>query len=120
MSEVLKRVEAEIIEKKERTAICHKCGTGWGIVPGHFNHDKHLALIGTKHTCGETIEDYLMPEIYKTPAYTLVKCDCGRKVQCSGFTTTCDCGRDYNWNGTQLADRSQWGEDTGEHWTDCY
>lgn len=24
------------------------------------------------------------------------------------------CGRDYNWNGTLLAPRGQWGEETGE------
>lgn len=41
-------------------------------------------------------------------------CRCGRKVYCDGFTNTCDCGRDYNWNGTLLAPRSQWGEETGE------
>ena len=41
-------------------------------------------------------------------------CTCGRKVYCEGFTTTCDCGRDYNWNGTLLAPREQWGEETGE------
>lgn len=41
-------------------------------------------------------------------------CACGRKVYCDGFTNTCDCGRDYNWNGTLLAPRSQWGEETGE------
>jgi len=24
------------------------------------------------------------------------------------------CGADYNWNGTRLAPREQWGEETGE------
>jgi hypothetical protein len=47
-------------------------------------------------------------------AHTLVKCDCGGKIRCEGFTTTCECGRDYNWNGEQLAPRSQWGWETGE------
>lgn len=43
------------------------------------------------------------------------RCQCGRDVVCSGFTNTCDCGRDYNWSGSLLAPREQWGEETGEH-----
>jgi hypothetical protein len=51
----------------------------------------------------------------------VVKCSCGVKVLCSDFTNTCDrCGADYNFNGDLLAPRSQWGEETGEHWTECY
>lgn len=51
---------------------------------------------------------------------TLVEC-CGEKICRSDFTNTCDiCGADYNSNGIRLAPRSQWGEETGEHWTDCY
>ncbi|RJO63153.1 MAG: hypothetical protein C4542_00475 [Dehalococcoidia bacterium] len=47
--------------------------------------------------------------------YVEVVCDCGKTVECTGFTNTCDrCGRDYNWNGTLLAPRNQWGEETGE------
>lgn len=45
---------------------------------------------------------------------TEIKCRCGRVVYCDGFTNTCDCGRDYNWNGTLLAPRECWGEETGE------
>lgn len=49
-----------------------------------------------------------------------VKC-CGEWLECDAFTTTCDhCHADYNWTGARLAPRSQWGEDTGEHWSDCY
>lgn len=45
-----------------------------------------------------------------------IKCEqCGKKVVCDGFTNTCSCGADYNWNGTRLAPREQWGEETGEH-----
>lgn len=51
---------------------------------------------------------------------TLVQaCDCGRQVWCDGFTNTCECGADYNSSGQLLAPREQWGEETGEHWTDC-
>ncbi|PGT83259.1 hypothetical protein [Bacillus sp. AFS040349] len=39
-----------------------------------------------------------------------VKCACNRLVECGGFTNTCDCGRDYNFSGTELANRSLWGE----------
>lgn len=51
---------------------------------------------------------------------TVVKCDCGEKVWCMEFTQTCECGADYNMSGQRLAPRSQWGEETGEHWSDCY
>lgn len=47
-------------------------------------------------------------------------CVCGREVYLREFTNTCECDRDYNLNGNLLAPRSQWGEETGEHWTDCY
>ena len=48
----------------------------------------------------------------------VIKCACGREVTCRVFTNTCDCGRDYNMSGSLLADRSQWGAETGEHATD--
>jgi len=43
-----------------------------------------------------------------------IKCACGQYVLCAGFTNPCDCGRDYGMNGCRLADRSQWGAETGE------
>jgi hypothetical protein len=49
---------------------------------------------------------------YTEPA--IIRCSCRREVELSGFTNTCDCGADYNMSGQQLADRSQWGEETGE------
>jgi hypothetical protein len=55
---------------------------------------------------------------YTIPAVGL--CGCGRKVELEHFTNTCECGIDYNFAGQQLAPRSQWGEETGEHWSDCY
>jgi hypothetical protein len=48
------------------------------------------------------------------------RCTCGREVTLDAFTCPCDCGRDYNSSGQLLAPRSQWGEETGEHWTECY
>lgn len=47
------------------------------------------------------------------------QCDCGEKVVLAGFTNSCQCGRDYNSAGQELAPRSQWGEETGEHWSEC-
>lgn len=47
-----------------------------------------------------------------------ITCECGEVLVCQGFTTTCECGRDYNWNGHLLAPREQWGEETGEHWSE--
>jgi|7_EtaG_2_1085326.scaffolds.fasta_scaffold03534_4 hypothetical protein len=52
--------------------------------------------------------------------HAIGRCDCGREVVLNSFTNSCPCGADYNWNGQALACRSQWGEETGEHWTDCY
>ena len=48
------------------------------------------------------------------------QCSCGMEVACVSFTNTCACGRDYSFGGSELAPRSQWGWETGEHWTDCY
>jgi len=46
------------------------------------------------------------------------KCPCGERITLSHFTNTCSCGRDYNSSGTELAPRSQWGEETGETYAD--
>lgn len=44
----------------------------------------------------------------------------GYEVVCDNFTNTCEwCGADYNFAGQKLAPRSQWGEETGEHWSEC-
>ena len=44
----------------------------------------------------------------------------GYEVVCDSHTNTCEwCGADYNSFGQLLAPRSQWGEETGEHWSEC-
>jgi hypothetical protein len=49
------------------------------------------------------------------------ECSCGNYVRLNNFTNTCNqCGNDYNFAGQLLALREQWGEETGEHWSDCY
>jgi hypothetical protein len=51
----------------------------------------------------------------------VILCDCEHEVTLGNFTNTCyECGADYNSRGNRLAPRSQWGEETGEHWTECY
>jgi hypothetical protein len=66
-----------------------------------------MKIIKRRHT------DY-----YRSPAVGL--CDCGCKVDLPSFTNTCQqCGTDYNSSGQQLAPRRFWGEETGEHPTDC-
>jgi hypothetical protein len=58
------------------------------------------------------------PQAYMHP--TVVEC-CGQEIECPDFTNTCEiCGADYNWNGSHLAPREQWGEETGEHPADIY
>lgn len=50
----------------------------------------------------------------------VVRCHCDRELECWRFTNTCDCGTDYNFSGQRLAPREHWGEETGEHWSECY
>lgn len=74
-------------------------------------NDKLMTMLGD-------LTDREYPHFKKiTP---VIKCDCGKEVYCTSFTNTCECGADYNFNGDRLAPREQWGEETGEHWTDCY
>ena len=54
---------------------------------------------------------------YREPA--IGRCHCGREVELANFTNTCECGQDYNSSGQILAPRDCWGEETGEHWSDC-
>lgn len=53
-------------------------------------------------------------------SHAVGRCKCGRNVFLDAFTCPCDCGRDYNQSGDLLAPRKQWGEETGEHWSECF
>ena len=54
---------------------------------------------------------------YRAPAQ--IKC-CNDWLSLGNFTNTCgDCGADYNGSGQLLAARHNWGEETGEHWSEC-
>ena len=106
MSKVIEIVKSEVVEWEEERAKCDKCG----VIELNDLSEKECMDGGCdgrmKHEvieCRETIQGHV-----------IVKCDCGKEVACGGFTSTCDCGADYNWNGTRLADRSCWGEETGE------
>lgn len=55
---------------------------------------------------------------YRIPAQILC---CDEWLELGNFTNTCKCcGADYNGSGQLLACRSQWGEETGESWSECY
>lgn len=54
---------------------------------------------------------------YRHPA--IGECHCGREIELGRFTNTCKCGREFNSAGQELAPREQWGEETGEHWSEC-
>jgi hypothetical protein len=44
---------------------------------------------------------------------------CSAHVVLYGSTNTCECGSEYNSAGQELSPRECWGEETGEHWTEC-
>lgn len=124
------------VEWREESIDCAGCGRGQG--GPRFHRDEgaeewieeertelakegwadRLAKVGEACDCadcpGGTWEYHERSGTKRIPGYVVVRCDCGREVYCAGFTTTCDCGADYNWNGSRLAPRSQWGEETGE------
>lgn len=53
---------------------------------------------------------------YREPA--IGECSCGREVVLERNTNQCECGSYYNSIGQQLTDPRNWGEETGEHYTD--
>ena len=57
---------------------------------------------------------------YQRRIYREGLCGCGRKVFLERFTNACSCGLDYDTSGNVLAPREFWGEETGEHWSECF
>ena len=56
--------------------------------------------------------------IWREPASLVC---CNTRMSLTRFTNTCSsCGADYNSSGSLLASRHMWGEETGEHWSECY
>ena len=84
----------------------------------------HICLSGKITTLDGTVYDIRGPgheetvRNYSEPA--IGECNnCKQEVALEGFTNTCEqCGTDYNMSGQELADRSQWGEETNESLSD--
>ena len=72
-----------------------------------------------KRYIDEEVQSRRYPGMTYTKTHVEVLC-CGEWMRCSNFTNTCEhCHKDFNFAGQALAPRSQWGEETGEHWSDC-
>lgn len=127
---------AQIIKERERVHnVEYELYYEWNDTPGAgfgFNCNEHGHLLPTLQPAGrENFIGCITGEYDVTYhgirerswSYTNaaeLKCDCGEIVHLSGFTNTCDgCDADYNMSGQLLAPRDQWGEETGEHWSDC-
>ena len=82
--------------------------------------DEYVPVPGTGIRCLERIVDLgVCKSIHHYTHCRIGECHCGAEVALEGFTNTCDnCGRDYNMSGQLLANRSQWGEETGESLSD--
>lgn len=76
----------------------------------------NACLAGTNGTKRKGVREWP----YSVWVPSVGECDCGAHIELRNFTNTCRCGRDYNGSGQLLAPREQWGEETGEHWTECY
>ena len=90
-------------------------------VNGIYDKNKDLAYLNLLELLESGV--YQMREIdydytYRVPAE--IKC-CGEWLSLGNFTNTCQhCEADYNGSGQRLASRQFWGEETGEHWSECY
>jgi hypothetical protein len=85
---------------------CYECRT---TIITSVHLEALIGALGPCPHCGSERVGYMRPIEW-------LKCSCGTRVHLAGFTNTCDgCGRDYNQSGQLLADRAQWGEETGEH-----
>lgn len=98
----------------EGTGKIFDCDAGGGVLePGH------VALVAAlRHDPAyESARLVEFEHAWTVPA--AIRCACGAEVELGHFTNTCECGRDFNMSGDELAPREQWGEETGEHWTEC-
>lgn len=117
---VLQRVKSETVRSEHVVAWCPNCQGGATIrhteeetVVASFPENAALVGTGCRH-CGNSLILHTFKSSRVIPGHVEIQCDCGRTLCCEGFTTTCECGADYNWNGTRLAPRRHWGEETGE------
>ena len=113
MAQVIERREYWIEEIPDAAYRC-RCGRGFSVDNSYGVKEGDPCDI-----CGKPLKLTELNYIIKHPAVTVVKCDCGAKVECEHFTNTCDrCGADYNAAGQRLADRSRWGDENGESLSD--
>jgi hypothetical protein len=114
MSHVIERVDFQFVDERIVGRTCNKCGCGYD--------GKRFAYEAPCDNASCDGTQYPQDEVYtrRIPGYAIVKCDCGRRVQCTHhWLNTCDgCGRDYSSTGQALSPRMEWGEETGEHWAD--
>ena len=104
------------LEDREKMTYNESC-----FVDGVYNKSKDCGYLNLLKVLGSgdyQIKEFDYDYTYRVPA--TLKC-CGEWLSLSSFTNTCSkCGTDYNSSGSMLAPRSQWGEETGESWYDCY
>lgn len=75
---------------------------------------------GEADTSFEVINEGIVTTEHQIRIHRRGLCDCGRKVYLDRFTNPCACGVDYDMSGRALAPRHLWGEETGEHWSECF
>tara|TARA_Y200000002_G_scaffold382867_1_gene401760 strand:+ start:629 stop:1072 length:444 start_codon:yes stop_codon:yes gene_type:complete len=98
---------------EERKEMFEDMGWGEWSEGGDMGYQNYLEVLES----GDYKLGYYENEFsYRVPAQ--IKC-CGKWMSLGKFTNTCKCGADYNGSGQLLASRSHWGEETGEHWSEC-
>jgi hypothetical protein len=128
MKIIQRRKRVDVVEYKLHFDRPGDPGSGYSFEcdkDGNVDESKlHPCAVSNLHSClcGEfkLEEPYVQKHesFYTEPC--IGKCDaCDEQVYLTHFTNTCDCGADYNMSGQRLAPREQWGEETGEHWSDC-
>jgi hypothetical protein len=128
---------AKLISKRERVCVTrHYLDYQWNDEPGSgfsFDCTENGLLLAM---APEAVENFIScitgaydvgyggvkQDSWTYTNHAVIECiECRAHVSLSGFTNTCcECGADYSMDGSRLAPREQWGEETGEHWTECY
>jgi hypothetical protein len=100
---------------------CFPCDENGNVKLDELAHEAVANLFGCVSGNFNVIDDGVKIFTHRWIEPAIGKCHCGNEVYLEHFTNTCDkCGRDYNMSGQELAPREQWGEETGEHWSECY
>lgn len=135
---IIERVGTEYVTVTDEYITCDTCGSGTTrITPeGKIPHPcpsrigRRVIIVDGDYQNDPTDEGRPCPGVtyydvreyeQKVPGHIVLGCPCGEELHAhiGQFTITCDrCGADYNSAGQRLADRSQWGEETGETYAD--